>query len=46
MLLILDRSIPYRVDPESEHRDVASTSPSLAPFVAPGMAGLAAAGRF
>jgi hypothetical protein len=40
-LLILDRSIPYRVDPEAEHRDVA-----LAPFVAPGMAGLAAAGRF
>ncbi len=46
MLLIMDRSIPYRVDPEAEHRDVASASPSLAPFVAPGMAGLAAAGRF
>jgi tetratricopeptide (TPR) repeat protein len=44
MLLIMDRSIPYRVDPEAEHRDVASAS--LAPFVAPGMAGLAAAGRF
>ena len=44
MLLIMDRSIPYRVDPESEHRDVASAS--LAPFVAPGMAGLVAAGRF
>jgi tetratricopeptide (TPR) repeat protein len=46
MLLIMDRSIPYRVDPESEHREVASASPSLAPFVAPGMAGLTAAGRF
>ena len=43
-LLLFDRSIPYRVDPEAEHRDVASAS--LAPFVAPGTAGLVAAGRF
>ena len=46
LLLIMDRSIPYRVDPESERRDVASVSPSLAPLLAPGLAGLAAAGRF
>jgi len=46
VLLIMDRSIPYRVDPESEHRDVARLSPSFSPLLAPGLAGFAATGRF
>jgi len=46
VLLILDRSVPYRVDPESEHRDVARLSPSISPLLAPGLAGFAATGRF
>jgi tetratricopeptide (TPR) repeat protein len=53
LLLIMDRSIPYRVDPESEHRDVArrsssfslSFSPSFSPLGG-GLAGFAATGRF
>lgn len=46
LMVILDRSIPYRVDPESEHRDVARLSPSFAPLLAPGLAGFTATGRF
>ncbi len=50
LLLILDRSIPYRVDPESEHGDVARLSPSFSlsfsPLGGPGLAGFAATGRF
>jgi PEGA domain len=42
--LAFDRSVPYRIDPEGQKRDVASREPSLVPFVGPGMAGLA--GRF
>jgi tetratricopeptide (TPR) repeat protein len=43
-LLTLDRSVPYRVDPEGQRRDVASRGPLLTPFLAPGMAGVV--GRF
>jgi hypothetical protein len=43
-LFTLDRSVPYRVDPEGQRRDLASRSPLLTPFLAPGMAGVV--GRF
>ncbi len=46
LLLVLDRSTPYRVDPEADRRDVASSTPLFSPFVASGLAGLAATGRF
>ncbi len=46
LLLVLDRSIPYRVDPETDRRDVASTRPLVSPFFSSGLAGLAATGSF
>jgi hypothetical protein len=50
-LLVVDRSIPYRVDPNGERRDMAAgqeASPSLAmaPLLGPGLAGLVGTGRF
>ena len=42
-LLLVDRSVAYRIDPNGgERRDTAA----LSPFVAPGTAGLVASGRF
>jgi tetratricopeptide (TPR) repeat protein len=46
VLLLLDRSTPYRVDPEGEHRDLASARSYLVPVVGAGMAGLAGGGSF
>jgi len=46
LFLVLDRSVPYRVDPEGERRDLASTWPSLSPILGPGLAGLVSTGRF
>jgi tetratricopeptide (TPR) repeat protein len=45
-LFVADRSVPFRVDPEGQRRDVASAWPLLAPFFGPGMAGIAGTGRF
>ena len=50
LFLVLDRSTPYRVDPEGERRDLASIWPSLwpslSPVLGPGMTGLVGTGRF
>jgi hypothetical protein len=46
LLLVLDRSTPYRVDPESERRDFARSGPVVTPVLGPGMAGLVGTGRF
>jgi tetratricopeptide (TPR) repeat protein len=43
-LLVVDRAVPYRLDPEGQRRDVASREPAWTPFLAPGMAGFV--GRF
>ena len=52
-MLVLDRSTPYRVDPEGERRDLARVSSSalgplacLGPLLDTGMIGLTGAGRF
>jgi hypothetical protein len=45
-LFTVDRSVPYRIDPEGQRRDVASRGPLLAPYVGPGMAGLVGTGTF
>jgi hypothetical protein len=46
VLLLVDKSVAYRIDPNGgERRDTAALSP-VAPFVAPGAAGLVASGRF
>ena len=46
LLLLLDRSTPYRVDPEGDRRDFALSAPLLSPLVGAGIAGLAGSGRF
>ena len=46
LLLVLDRSTPYRVDPEGERREMVSVAPALSPLIGPGLAGLVGAGRF
>jgi hypothetical protein len=46
LLLVLDRSTPYRVDPEGERRELARASTFVSPVFGPGMAGLMGTGRF
>ena len=46
VLLVLDRSTPYRVDPEGERRDPTGTTAFVSPLLGPGLAGLAGTGRF
>jgi hypothetical protein len=46
VLLVLDRSTPYRVDPEGERRDLAGSTAFVSPLLGPGLAGLAGTGRF
>jgi hypothetical protein len=45
-LFVADRSVPFRVDPEGQRRDIASAWPLFTPFVGPGLAGIAGTGRF
>jgi len=51
LLLIVDRSVPYRVDPEGERQDVASrgrtrVEPVLSPVLGPRLAGVVGTVRF
>lgn len=46
VLLVLDRSTPYRVDPEGERRELGGATAFVAPLLGPGLAGLAGTGRF
>jgi hypothetical protein len=46
LLLVLDRSTAYRVDPGGERRDEVAAQARVSPLFAPGFAGLVGTGRF